>query len=114
MTTPPELRSLVDRTIWWEPARSRARADLEFFLPYAMAYASAEVLAELRRHVSDERMRAALRAAPPGLFDVQSWRYWHAVLGVEPVPPRPRRPFIPAGVEPDDTFSKCVERTLAT
>ena len=91
MTTPPDLQPLVEQTIWWEPARSQAKVDLEFFLPYAMAYATDEALSRIRTHVTGEQLRAALPAAPVGLFDLQSWQYCHAILGVAPIPPRLRR-----------------------
>jgi hypothetical protein len=112
MMTPSDLQPVVDQTVWWEPARSQAKADLGFFLPYAMAYATDEALSRIRRHVADDQLRAALRAAPIGLFDLQSWQYWHTILGVSPIPPRPRRAFLGGDAELDDRFSKCVPRSL--
>ena len=114
MMTPSDLQSVVDQTVWWEPARSQAKADLEFFLPYAMAYAPDEALSRIRQHVTDDQLRAALRAAPIGLFDLQSWEYWHTILGVSPIPPRPRRALLIGEAELDDRFSKCLPRTLPT
>lgn len=73
MMTPSDLYPVVDQTVWWEPARSQAMVDLEFFLSYAMAYATDEALTRIRRHATDDQLRAALRAAPIGLFDLQSW-----------------------------------------
>ena len=112
MTTPPDLQPVVDQTVWWEPARSQAKGDFEFFLPYAMAYATHEALSRICEHVTDEQLRAALRAAPIGLFDLQSWQYWHTILGVSPIPPRPRRAFLSGDAELDDRFSKCLPRSL--
>jgi hypothetical protein len=112
MTTPLDLQLIVDQTVLWEPARSQAKTDLEFFLPYALAYATDEALSLIRRHVADDQLRAALRAAPIGLFDLQSWRYWHTILGVSPIPPRPRRAFLNGDEELEDRFSKCVSRSL--
>ena len=112
MTTPPDLQPVVDQTVWWEPARSQAKSDLEFFLPYALAYATDEALSRICEHVTDEQLRAALRAAPIGLFDLQSWQYWHTILGVSPIPPRPRRAFLSGDAELDDRFSKCLPRSL--
>jgi len=112
MTTPLDLQPIVDQTIWWEPARSQAKTDLEFFLPYALAYATDEALSLIRRHVADDQLRSALRAAPIGLFDLQSWQYWHTILGVSPIPPRPRRAFLSEDSELDDRFSKCIPRSL--
>ena len=112
MMTPSDLQPVVDQTIWWEPARSQAKADLEFFLPYAMAYATDEALSRIRRHAADDQLRSALRTAPIGLFDLQSWEYWHTILGVSPIPPRPRRGFLSGDAELDDRFSKCLPRSL--
>jgi hypothetical protein len=72
MLTPTDLQSVVDQTVWRQPARSQAKADLEFFLPYAMAYATDEALSKIRRHVDDNQLRSALRAAPIGLFEMPS------------------------------------------
>lgn len=112
MMTPSDLYPVVDQTVWWEPARSQAMVDLEFFLSYAMAYATDEALTRIRRHATDDQLRAALRAAPIGLFDLQSWEYWHIILGVSPIPPRPRRAFLTGEAELDDRFSKCLPRSL--
>jgi hypothetical protein len=112
MTTPLALQQIVDHVVWWEPARSQAKADLGFFLPYAMAYATDEELSLIRQHAADDQLRAALRSAPIGLFDLQSWQYWHTVLGVSPIPPRPRRAFLGGDAELDDRFSKCIPRSL--
>ena len=109
---PQELIPLVRRIVWREPHTSAAMEDSALFLQYAMAYGSDEDLALVRRHFTDEDLRAALSTAPPGLFDQQSWTYWHIVLGDRAVPPRPRRPFWPPDFEPDDRFSKCVPRPL--
>ena len=45
----------------------------------------------VRAHFTDDQLRQALRAGLPGVFDARSWAYWHAVLGVDPVPPLPAR-----------------------
>ena len=111
MMTPSDLHAVVDQTVWWEPARSQAKADLEFFLPYAMAYATDQALSRIRRHATDDQLRAALQDPPIGLFDVQSWEYWHTILGVSPIPARPRRAFLSAEAELDDRFSKCLPRS---
>jgi hypothetical protein len=47
MMTPSDLQPVVDQTVWWEPARSQSKADFEFFLPYAMAYATDEALSRI-------------------------------------------------------------------
>jgi hypothetical protein len=85
-------------------------ADAEVFLQRAMAYASAQELKQVRLVFTDDELRSALRNARPGVFDKASWEYWHAALNAGPPPPRPKRPFLPDDWEPDDRFSKCVDR----
>ena len=53
-----------------------------------------EVLA-VRRELGDELLKSALRDAPAGVFDARSWNYWHLVFDMTPVPPLPKRPFVP-------------------
>lgn len=107
---PEDLEPIVDRFAWFEPARSEARLDRKRFLQLAMAYAREDELEHIRRHFTREEFQEALREAPAGIFDRQSWRYWHEALGMGEAPPLPRRPFVPEGFEPDDRFSKCVVR----
>jgi hypothetical protein len=45
----------------------------------------------LRRYLSDDDLREALRNAPPGIIDARSWAYWHLMLDVDPAPPIPVR-----------------------
>jgi len=58
-----------------------------------MAYGTDEDLTLVRRHFDDNDLRDAVDAAPAGLLDEQSQIYWQTILGRDPVPPRPRRPF---------------------
>ena len=76
-----------------------------------MAYATDEALSVIRRHVANDRLRSPLGSAPPGLFDLQSSHYWHTILGISPIPPRPRRAFLNVGADLDDRFSKCLRRS---
>jgi hypothetical protein len=76
----------------------------------AMAYAREGELEQIRRYFKREEFEEALREAPAGLFDRQSWGYWHKALGMGMAPPLPRRPFVPADFEQDDRFSKCMVR----
>ena len=107
---PEELQSILQRLVWFEPARSEARIDWALFLLMAMAYAREEELQKIRRYFAAAQFRDALRQAPAGLFDRQSWRYWHQALKMDPAEPLPRRPFLPQEWEQDDRFSKCVVR----
>jgi hypothetical protein len=107
---PNELRPVLKRLAWFEPLRSEAAFDPILFLQLAMAYASQSELDQIRQHFPVEEFRTALRQAPPGLFDRQSWRYWHQALGLGEAGPLPKRPFLPDNWEQDDRFSKCVIR----
>lgn len=107
---PAELLPVLERLVWFEPLRSEVALNPDLFLQMAMAYANQRELDQIRRHFSLEQFRAALRQSPPGLFDRQSWRYWHRALGLGEAGPLPKRPFLPEDWEQDDRFSKCVMR----
>jgi hypothetical protein len=106
---PEDLEPILEHLAWFEPLRSEARCDWVRFLQMAMAYAREDEIQRIRRHFSVEQFQDALRQAPAGIFDRQSWRYWHKALWMDPEP-LPRRPFVPAEWEQDDRFSKCVVR----
>jgi len=86
------LRALARRIVWFEPPAKSLR-EVNRFLTYAMTYATSEEMARIRRFVSDSELKAALRAAPPGIMDRRSWAYWNAMLGRYPAPPMPKRRF---------------------
>ena len=110
-TIPPSLVPLA-RKLVWRKQTTDAEEGSEALLLYAMAYGSDTDLTLVRQYFKEEDFLDALSNAPTGMFDRQSWTYWHRVLGKDPVPPRPRRPFWPAEYEPDDSFSKCIARQL--
>jgi hypothetical protein len=86
----PALLAVARRVVWFEPPET-ALADPVRFLAYAMSYGTHEDMREVRRHVADDDLRAALAAAPPGIIDPRSWAYWHLVVDRYPPPPLPRR-----------------------
>lgn len=86
----PETDALSGRVIWFEPPE-KALADPIRFMAYAMAHATPEDLAVIRRYVSDDGFREALDKAPPGIIDPRSWAYWNSKLGRYPTPPMPQR-----------------------
>jgi hypothetical protein len=85
-----ETAALARRLIWFE-APAEALADPVRLLAYAFEAATVEDMAILRRYVTDDDLRAALNAAPPGIIRPRSWTYWHARFGQTPAPPLPRR-----------------------
>ena len=95
MSLPPipfdaETALVARRLVWFEPPE-KALAQPGRFLAYAFARASASDMAVIRRHVSEDDLRQALREAPPGIIDARSWAYWHLMLDAGEPPPLPKR-----------------------
>jgi hypothetical protein len=86
----PELEALARRVIWFD-APERAFANPARFLAYVMTYGTFEDVAVIRQYWSDDELRVALDAAPPGIFDGRSWAYWNVKLDRYPPPPMPER-----------------------
>jgi len=84
------LRELARKLIWWKDPVA-ALADERRFLAQAMTDADLADMAYLRDVYGDDALRDVLAHPPPGVFDRRSWSYWHVKLGIEPVPPLPRR-----------------------
>ena len=76
--------------LWWVSPEEAWAQPLRL-LQQVMAIGLPVHVAEARRLWSQDEFRAALRAAPPGVFDPRSWAYWHTVLGMLPTPPLPQR-----------------------
>ena len=83
----------VARLVIWFESPEQALADTPRFVTYAMTYGSDAEMRVLRRYLSDDELRAAMDAAPPGIFDARSWAYWNLRLGRYPAPPMPARRF---------------------
>jgi hypothetical protein len=93
MTAPvrnPQLRDLAAKLFWWKDP-DEALADKRRFLAQAMTYGDWEAVQLILGAFGEDALRAVLTDAPPGVFDRRSWSYWHARLGIEAVPPLPRR-----------------------
>ena len=88
----PETEALARRLVWFEEP-AEALADPVRFLAYAFEAATPEDMAILRHHFSNDDLRQALNAAPPGIIRPRSWAYWHLCFGNVPAPPLPRRQF---------------------
>ena len=86
----PDLLGVARRVVWFE-APEKALSNLPRFAAYALTYGLHEDVKVLRRYVQDDDLRAALDAAPPGIFDNRSWSYWNLKLGRYPPPPLPER-----------------------
>jgi hypothetical protein len=70
-------------------------------MAYAMRYATHDDMKIIRRHISDEDVRAALDHTPPGVIDGRSWAYWNSKMGRYPAPPLPTRRLGSLGVRYD-------------
>ena len=85
-----ETEALARRLVWFEPP-AEALSDPARFVAYALAGATHEEMKLLRRFLSEDDLREALDAAPPGIIDPRSWAYWNSKLGRYPPPPLPQR-----------------------
>jgi hypothetical protein len=70
-----------------------AFSDVSRFAAYAFARAAHEDMKIFRPYLSDNDLREALDAAPPGIIGPRSWAYWNSKLGRYPPPPMPTRSF---------------------
>lgn len=85
-----DLMAVAKRVVWFEAPEESLR-DPNRFLAYLMTYGDLEELLIVRKYFPDESFAAALRNAPPGIFDIRSWTYWNLRYGHDPVPPLPQR-----------------------
>jgi hypothetical protein len=93
----PQTIEVARRIIWFEEPEA-ALGDPVTFMAYAMTYACHEDMRVIRQYVSDDEIRQALDAAPPGIIDPRSWAYWNLRMGRFPPPPMPQRRFDENGI----------------
>jgi hypothetical protein len=87
-----ETEALARRQVWFEEPEE-AFSDVSRFAAYAFARATHEDMKIFRLYLSDNDLREALDAAPPGIIGPRSWGYWNSKLGRYPPPPMPTRSF---------------------
>lgn len=88
----PEIREIARRVVWFkEPDETLGNP--VHFLAYLLTYGTHGEVKAVRRHVTDDQLREALDAAPPGVIDPRSWAYWNLLLDRCPAPPMPERRF---------------------
>ncbi|HEX3126387.1 MAG TPA: hypothetical protein VH394_03585 [Thermoanaerobaculia bacterium] len=85
-----DLEQVAKRLFWWKPP-AEALEDERRFLAQVMTYGTIEDLSATLRHFPRSALREVLEDAPPGVFDIRSWHYWHLVFGISPVPELPKR-----------------------
>lgn len=81
----------IARRINWYSDSHRLLASVDLFLAQVMARGTADEIADVQRHFSEEDFRKAYRHAPPGLFTKRAWAYWGLILFDDPSWPRPER-----------------------
>ena len=86
----PALLGIARRLIWWMAAEE-ALEERSLFLAQVMTLGTWDDVASVRADLGESVLRATLSHPPPGIFDLQSWQYWHRVFGLDSVPPLPRR-----------------------
>jgi len=86
----PALEAVAQRLFWWKPP-AEALADPRRFAAQVMTLGNWEDVQVARSALGEACLREVLLRPPPGVFDERSWVYWHAVFGITPVPPLPRR-----------------------
>jgi hypothetical protein len=86
------LRRAAERCVWYETPE-RAIRDPARFVAHILTYGGVEDVNALREQYSDDDLREALSAAPPGIFDARSWAYWNLAMGRTTTPPLPARHF---------------------
>lgn len=85
-----ELIALATRVVWFKEPRD-ALANVGHLVAHALTYGTHADVKTLRHYLSDDELRAALDAAPAGVFDERSWAYWNLVLGRADAPRPPAR-----------------------
>jgi len=92
---------LVARKVVWYDEPQQTLDDIPTFLAHLMVYGSPADVATVERYLPAEEFRRALTNAPAGVFTQDAWTRWHKRLGLEPIPPLPRRRFPDGWVGPE-------------
>ena len=83
----------VARKVVWDDAPERTLDDIPTFVAHLMVYGSPADVQVVEKYISREEFRTALANAPAGVFTQDAWATWHMKLGIQPIPPLPRRRF---------------------
>jgi hypothetical protein len=78
-----EMKAIAKALIWWQPPEV-SMAEPRRFLQQVMALGTWSEVCEVRRNFGVEAFRDAILNATPGVFDIRSWAYWRAVVGLPP------------------------------
>ncbi len=94
--SPETLKPLAGKYIWWKTPEE-AVAMPERVIAQVMNMGDYADVQSLVSQVGDGALRAVLKNAQAGEFNVRSWAYWHYRLGlsgVDQVPALPVRRFV--------------------
>ncbi len=88
--TPAALAQVARHVAWWDdPERVLARPRL--FIARVLARGTAQDIEVVEARYGRAAMRAAVEAAPAGLFDARGWHCWRLVLDLPLDTPLPAR-----------------------
>jgi len=90
----PALREIATKLFWWKSADEALSHPIRF-ASQVMTLGTWDDVLTVRNELGDGLLREALRDAPAGVLDARSWNYWHLVFDMTPVPPLPKRSFVP-------------------
>lgn len=79
------------RHVNWYTEPRRVMAQTDWFLAQVMARGSFEDILTILEHYSQDDLRRAYVAAPPGLFTRRAWAYWGLMLVDDAMRPMPER-----------------------
>jgi hypothetical protein len=97
---PEELVRVARKVVWYD-APQQTLDDIPTFLAHLMVYGSPADVTIVEGYLPEEEFRRALLHAPAGVFTQDAWIRWHRRLGLEPIPPLPRRRFPDGQVGPE-------------
>ena len=86
----PGLRRITRKLFWWT-TEDEALRDAVRFAAQVMTLGTWKDVQAVRKRLGDDLFVRALRVAPPGVFDEPSWRDWHLVYRIHPLPGLPKR-----------------------
>jgi hypothetical protein len=85
----PSLIPIARRVFWWGEPEAWLN-DINRFAAQVMTYGDWNDTMKTLDLLGDSVFLQTLKAAPPGVFDIKSWTYWHVRYGLE-VPALPSR-----------------------
>ncbi len=85
-----KIEDIAQTLIWWKDPQD-VSFDFDRLVHQVMDQGTWEMIQLFEKHYGRGVFIAALQNAEAGDFSPQSWKYWHLVLGIKPIPPLPQR-----------------------